>query len=399
MAACGLISMVSSLPGSLFSVARFVLLIAIVLLVYTWAVFPAALWILKRKFARPLAPAVGKTTPLVSIIIAVHNEEQRIRAKLENCLQLDYPRERLEVIVASDGSTDSTEGIVGAFTARYPHIGFLGVERGGKSNAQNAAAQKARGEILLFTDVDTMCGRNLLELLTRNFQDSDVGMVTATVHFVRADGAVSKGQGLYWRYELFLRAAESAIGVLATGSGQALAVRRSLFRAMPAFYGDDCVLPLDIRLQGYRVVQDNEAVVFDTMPNSVEGELRARARMTARNWTGTLSRLHILNLFRFPLTACALVSHKVLRWLTPIFLLAVLVCNALLLLRSQYVLLGILQALFYAAALVGWLRTRKARHAGLCGYPFSFCLANVGFFLGLVLAVRNEKITAYQQSR
>ncbi len=375
------------------------LLIAIVLLVYTWAVFPCVLWILKRKFARPIALTAGKAAPFVSIIVAVHNEEGRIQAKLENCLQLDYPRELSEIIVVSDGSTDSTEKIVGAYAARYPHIHFLDVERSGKSHAQNTAVREAGGEILLFTDVDTTCERNLLELLTRNFQDPAVGMVSATVHLLQPDGAVAKGQGLYWRYELFLRAAESAIGVLATGSGQALAVRRSLFRPMPSFYGDDCVLPLDVRLQGYRVVQDSEAIVFDTMPDSVEGELRARVRMTARNWTGTMSRIGILNPFRFPLTGCALVSHKFLRWLTPIFLLAVLVCNALLLLRSHYVFLGVLQAVFYMAALVGWSRTRKARHAGWFGYPFSFCLANLGFFLGLILAVRNERITAYQQSR
>jgi cellulose synthase/poly-beta-1,6-N-acetylglucosamine synthase-like glycosyltransferase len=373
-----------------------ILFLSISLLAYTWIVYPALLWMLKWKLKRPIRPVSLGGPPLVSVIVAAHDEEEHIGAKLEDCLRWTYPRQLMEIIVASDGSTDSTEKIVAAYGVRDPRIRLLCVERGGKSQAQNRAVREAKGEILFFTDVNTRTRPDLLELLVRNFQDPEVGMVTATVHFVQPDGAVSNGQGLYWRYELFLREAESALGVLATGSGQALALRRPLFREMPTFYGDDCVLPLDVRLQGYRVLQDAQALVFDAMPHSIEGELRARVRMTTRNWTGTLSRFRILNPFRFPLTSCALISHKLLRWLTPFFLLAVLFCNTLLLFRSQFLLLGILQAVFYTAALVGWLRTRKARRPGLFAYPFSFCLANLGFFLGLVMVVRNEKIAAYQ---
>ena len=388
-----------ALPSWAFSGARSLFFVAICLLVYTWVVFPALLWILKRRFARPLVPAASDGLPFVSIIIATHNDDERIAAKIENCLNLDYPPESFEIIIASDGSTDSTETIAAAYAARYPRIRLLRLERRGKSSAQNRAVRKAHGEILLFTDVDTTCQRNMLELVTRNFRDPEVGMVTATVHFLQPDGAVPEGQGLYWRYELFLRAAESAIGALATGSGQALAVRRSLIRPMSAIYGDDCIIPLDVRLQGYRVVQDAEVVVFDTMPHSVEGELRTRVRMTARNCTGTLSRVPILNPLRFPLTSWVLVSHKFLRWMTPLFLLAIFFCNALLLFRLHYFLLWMLQVVFYVAALIGWFQTRRAGEAGWFGYAFSFCLANLGFFLGLVKVVRNERVTAYQQSR
>jgi hypothetical protein len=154
-------------------------------------------------------------------------------------------------------------------------------------------------------------------------------------------------------------------------------------------------MPLDVRSQGYEVIQEREATVFDAMPHSIEGELRARIRMTTRNWTGTLSRPAVLNPLRFPLTALGLVSHKLLRWLTPFFLAVIFVCNTLPALHGQLVFLWWLQAVFYLSALVGWALARKQRPAWVFGYSFSFCLANVGFFLGMVKAFRNQKIVTY----
>jgi hypothetical protein len=222
-----------------------------------------------------------------------------------------------------------------------------------------------------------------------------VGLVTATVHLGDPQDSVEKGQGLYWHCELFLRAAESDLGILATGSGQALAVRRKLFRPLPTCYGDDCILPLDVRLQGFKVIQNREAIVFDVMPHTIDGELRTRIRMTARNWAGTLSRPAILNPLRFPMTAWALVSHKLLRWLTPFFLAIIFLSNALLALQGRAVVLWWLQVSFYLSASAGWELTRKQRPAWVFGYVFSFCLANVGFMLGMVKALRNQKLAAY----
>lgn len=385
-----------ALPSVLFFSAKTLLVVSVVLLIYAWVIYPALLWILSWIYARPILRVESWTRPFVSVIVAVHNEEECIAAKLEDCLRLEYPRELLEIFIASDGSTDSTEKIVGKYAERDARIRLLCMGRAGKSHAQNMAVSEARGDILFFTDANTRTRPDSLELLARNFQDPQVGMATATVHFVQPDGSVSNGQGMYWRYELFLRAKESALGILATGSGQALALRHSLFRPLPPFYGDDCVLPMDVRLQGYRVVQEPEATVFDTMPHTVEGELRARVRIVARNWTGTLSRLALLNPLRFPLTAVGLVSHKLLRWLTPFFLAVIFVLNTLLVLRHEQIWLWVAQVIFYASALVGWARTRKSQRAWFFAYPFSFCLANVGFLLGLLKAARNEKITAYQ---
>jgi hypothetical protein len=164
---------------------------------------------------------------------------------------------------------------------------------------------------------------------------------------------------------------------------------------MQGCYGDDCVLPLDVRLQGYRVIQEPRAIVFDAFPHSIDGELRARARMVARNWTGTLSRSAIFSPLRFPGTAWGLVSHKLLRWLTPLFLAVLLIASTLSLPRGRNVLLWLLQAGFYGSAWVGWLRTRSGQQTRIFGIPFAFCLANVGFVLGMMQVLRGQRMVSY----
>lgn len=366
-----------------------------VVIAYTWILYPLCVRLLAlfRLRGHPVAPT---TTPFVSIIVAVHNEQETIAAKLRNCLELRYPQDRLEIIVASDGSTDETEEIVRQHSSRDSRIRWITSDRRiGKSGVQNLAAAQAQGEVLFFTDARTRMTPGALRAMIDRLSDPAVGLVTATVFFGHPENAVEKGQGFYWRYELFLRAAESDLGILSTGSGQALLVRRKLFRPLPACYGDDCIMPMDVRLQGYRVVQDRGAVVFDTMPHSIEGELRTRIRMTARNWSGTLSRAALLNPLQFPLTAWGLVSHKLLRWLTPFFLLVLFLSNGLLALDGRAVILWWLQLAFYLSAFAGWELARKQRSASVFGYSFSFCLANVGFLLGMIKAFRNQKIVAY----
>ncbi|MGH9495049.1 MAG: glycosyltransferase [Candidatus Sulfotelmatobacter sp.] len=373
-----------------------VLCLSLGIVVYAWFVYPLLIFVLARIFSRRPAAAPVADDPKVSIIVAAHNEEHKIATKLRDCLELAYPSDRLEIIVASDGSTDRTEEIVRRFMATDPRILWMQTERRvGKSGVQNLAVESASGKLLFFTDANTATTSSVLAAMVGKLSDPKVGLVTGTALFGHPQDAVEKGQGFYWRYELFLRTAESDLGILATGSGQALLVRRELFRPLPACYGDDCIMPLDVRLLGHKVVQDRDAIVYDSMPHSIEGELRARIRMTARNWNGTLSRPAILNPFRFPVTALGLVSHKLLRWLTPFFLAAAFVANTVLAVQGSFVVLWWMQAAFYLSAFIGWLLTRKQRPAWVFGYSFTFCLANVGFLLGMVKAFRNQKIVAY----
>jgi len=380
-----------------------VLLVA--LLAYTWAGYLAVLLLLQRLFPNPVVRS--PIHPRVSIILAVHNEEKCIEEKLLDCLRLKYPSYGIEILVASDCSTDATEQIVEQFALRHPCSGGLQVEpapvvrllrcetRAGKSGAQNLAAEHAKGEILFFSDANTRMDPCSLEKMVENFGDPRVGLVTAAVQFLQPKGAVPEGQGMYWRYELLMRQAESDIGILTKASGQAIAMRRELFRPLTTCYGDDCVMPLGVRLRGYRVVLDRRAVVTDTMPHTPGAEMKARIRMTSRNWGGTFSQISIFNPFRFPVTSWGLASHKVLRWLSPFFLVALFVGSTISASRHEWVALWLAQVAFYVAAFLGGQSVRRGKGAGMFGYAFAFCLANVGFLFGFVKALRNQRIAAY----
>lgn len=372
------------------------LIVLLFALAYTWIGYPLVL----RALARATQVAVRREDyerPSFSIIVACYNEEECITAKLDDCLAQQYPRELVEIIVASDGSTDATEKIVHDFAARDPRIRLLrSAGRAGKSGVQNLAAAEARGDVLLFTDAETLTRPNLLEQIAEDFSDPKIGLVAPVVQFGRFDDPLSQGQGFYWRYELYLRQLESDLGILATASGAALAVRRSLYRPIPVEYGDDCIIPLDVRLDGYRVLQDPRAVVTDEMPHSINGELRVRIRMTARNWSGILCRRAILNPLRFPVTSWSLISHKLLRWMTPFFLVTLLLANGWMMFHGRLAALFVLQGSFYLAAFVGWRRSQKQECERVFGYPFAFCLANLGFLLGVLRCVRGERIVAYK---
>src|SRR5947209_5912733 len=379
-----------------YTLSKTVLSVAFLLLVYTWAGYPLILGLFRKFFSREIKRLPDQLCPTLSIIIAARNEEAKIAARLQDCTNLEWPPDRLEILVVSDNSTDRTDEIVKDFAVRDPRIHLLaGHGPLGKSAAQNLAVLNASGDMLFFTDADTRTRPDALKILMENFADPQVGLVTANVYLGEPGNAIAEGQGMYWRFELFLRKLESELGILATGSGQALLMRKELYRPIQVVYGDDCVLPLDVRLQGHRVVQDARVVVYDIMPNSIKGELRARIRMTARNWTGTLSRGAILNPFRFPLTSWSLISHKLLRWLTPFFLAVLLAANVALAWRGQWVVLCVLQILFYLGAWIGWWRARQGEPAWVFAYPFAFCLANIGFLLGMVKVMRRQKITSY----
>jgi len=365
------------------------------LLAYTWVAYPCILWILRFAVRRPTQCA--KTVPSITLILAVHDEEKRIAAKLEDCLALEYPQDLFEILVASDGSTDATERIVQEFAGQDSRVKLIrSPSRSGKSGVQNLAAEHARGEVLLFTDAETRTRPDLLRRIAENFADPRVGLVAPTVFFGKFGTVVSNGQGAYWRFELFLRQLESDTGILATASGSAFAIRRELFHPVARQYGDDCIIPLDIRLQNYYAVQDPRIIVYDDMPHTIDGELRARIRMTARNWSGILSRPAILNPLRFPGTAWGLVSHKFLRWMTPFFLAGMYLANCALALRGELVPLLALQTCFYLAAVVGWRRSGSRSCEPIFAYPFAFCLANLGFLLGLVKCARQQRIVAYR---
>jgi cellulose synthase/poly-beta-1,6-N-acetylglucosamine synthase-like glycosyltransferase len=371
------------------------------LVMYVWLGYPAILWTFTRLFRRRerALPLAGESIPSVTVIVAVHNEEAALAGKLENCLRLLYARDRLRIVVASDGSTDGTLHIANEFASRHPglHV-WAQRNRAGKTATQNVAVRLSDGEILLFSDVDTELDAHFLEQIVLPFADRKVGCVAGLLTWTNPHAsAVASGGDFYWRYEHLIWRMESRLGLLAWASGACLAVRRELFTPMEAQYGEDTVLPLDVVSLGYRVVFQPDAIASDKRIVGAGAELRARARMTLRSLTGTLSRKHLLNPLRFPQIAWAILSHKLLRWLVPYFLMLGFVSNVLLLGRAGvYPYTLAVQVIFYVSGTIGYFLDKHGIRVRFLSIIYAFCLMNLGVAVGVAQAILGRRILAYR---
>lgn len=368
-------------------------------------------WLLRAavrltKATREIAPAnQSEEFPRLSVLLTVHNEEAEITARLEDILGQDYPSDRLEIVVASDGSTDHTEALVQSFAAAHPDRAIVLVaarSQGGKSAAQNLALTSVTGEIVVLTDAATRFASDFLRLIAQPFRDANVGCVSGQVKFARNDGSISSGQERYWQSEMMLRDCESRLGILAVASGQAMAFRRALFRPLPPHIGDDCIIPLDVAAAGARVVHQPNAIAFDTNESRIRRELRARARMTARNWVGTWRHPVLLSPLHHPGYSLALWSHKLMRWLSPVFLLVMAMTSAWLSRQPFYGLCFASGVALSVVAAIGYGAERTGGKTGLfwriAGMALAFFVAQLGFLLGLWTVIRGRKIFAYRNT-
>jgi cellulose synthase/poly-beta-1,6-N-acetylglucosamine synthase-like glycosyltransferase len=252
-------------------------------LAWTHAGYPLTAAALARLRPRPVRK--GDVLPSVSVIVPAHNEEDVIRARVENLLALDYPADRLEILVASDASEDATDAIVKEIAGREPRVRLVRCPRGGKLATINRVFREGRGEVLAFTDANTRWERDALRALVRSFADPDVGYVTGRLHLREADG--TNREGVYWRYELWLRERESALGSITGGNGAIYAVRRRDFVAQP--YGQDAALPALMAQRGLRAVYEPEAVASEKPAHDLEDEFARKARMFRWSWHHVLA--------------------------------------------------------------------------------------------------------------
>ena len=369
------------------------------LILYVYIGYPFLLMILTRLGPAPSAPRT-RITPSISLIIAAYNEEAAIARKIDNSLALDYPRSKMQIIVASDGSTDRTNEIVEGCAGRGVQLVALKTNLG-KSTAQNQAVTEARGDILFFTDANVMLRSDALRKMMAYFVDEKVGCVVGKVTYLNeGETSVSRGEGVYWRYELFLRRKESELGNFAIGSGPIMAIRRSLFRPLDPDVGEDFVLPIQTAIQDGRVIYEPEAIseetLFQTTPITM---FRSKVRIISKDLRGLLLCRRILNPLRHPLYAWGLVSHKLLRWLIPYFLVALLALSMVLLDRPLYRLMFLLQMILYVTAGAGYVWQRYGRSPRILAIPFSFCLVNLTALVGVAQFAAGRKTGRWRPVR
>jgi cellulose synthase/poly-beta-1,6-N-acetylglucosamine synthase-like glycosyltransferase len=339
----------------------------------------------------------------VTVLLTVYNEEDQITERLKNILDSDYPQKSLNVVVASDGSTDTTDEKVKAFDS--PNVFLVRPSsRNGKTATQNYALKFTDGEIIIITDADTRFDSACIKNLVLPFSDNNVGGVGGHLLFgLDAGSPISQSQGAYWRQELRLRQCESLLGILAVASGPILAVRRKIFPTMVETVGEDCLIPLEVVSKGYTMKHQATALAYDRMDNGARQEFRTRARMTQRNWQGTWMYPDLLNPFKNFGVALALWNHKVLRWLSPFFLIAWIFSSFAVVIQSsmEYIIPIALAAsycglFFCILATLGFLFHLMGKNMLFGSSVWTFCLANLGFFVGVLKGSLGQKIKAYR---
>ena len=339
-------------------------------------------------------------TPTVSVIIAAYNEERDLAAKLENTLALDYPKEQLEIIVTSDCSSDRTDEIAHSFASRGVRV-HRQQERHGKTAAQNAAVEKARGEILVFSDATTHYQLDVLRLMMPAFADQTVGCVTGRVIYQDEKvSSVGAGTQSYWNYEFFLKRHESAICSLIGVCGCMYAVRKSAYVPL---YNDACsdfIIATTMVEQGLRAVYVPEAVCLEEPNRQARKELAARVRIISQTFADLWRNRGVLNPFTSGFYAIQLWSHKLMRYLVPVYLIAIFISTAFLAPRSTfYALLFVLQVCFYLAALVSSVLEKVGLNVRYLALPQYFVITNLASLIAFVKFLSGERYTRWEPSR
>ena len=365
---------------------------------YAYVGYPLLLIVLSR--LRPKPVKSGHWTPSVTVIIAAYNEERDLATKLENTLALDYPPSQLEIIVTSDCSSDRTDEIARSFADRGVRL-HRQEERHGKTAAQNAAVTKARGEIIVFSDATTHYRPEVLRLMIPAFADSSVGCVTGRVIYQDdKDSNVGSGTQSYWNYEFFLKKHESAVCSLIGVCGCMYAVRASAYIPLYNEACSDFIIATTMVEQGLRAVYVPEAVCTEEPNRQAKRELAARVRIISQTFSDLWRNRAVLNPFRSGFYAVQLWSHKLMRYLVPVFLIAIFFASAFLATRNAfYAAVFVMQVAFYLAALVSWMLERLGVTLGLLALPQYFVITNLASLIAFVKFLTGERYTRWEPSR
>lgn len=367
------------------------------LLTYVYVLYPALVTALAARYGRPVHR--GDALLTVTIIVTVYNEEKCIRAKLDNLAELNYPTELVEVIVASDGSSDSTESIAASYC--HLQVRVLRVEgRQGKTACQNAAATSANGEVLIFTDATTRLHADSVRRLVENFADATVGCVAGRLDYVAdIENLTGSGGRAYWDYEVRLRAGESLLGSLIGVSGCLYAVRRSAYRPIHPHLISDFVISMRMHERGLRTILAPDAVCFETTLDRGRKELAMRTRVAARSINALVVERRFLNPARYGRFAWQLWSHKILRYAAPLIWLIAIGANLALAHKTLYLVLLLAQLALIAAGAMGFLLQQRGHSLGLLARPYYFLLTQVASLIAAMRYLQGERMVTWTPIR
>ena len=337
--------------------------------------------------------STGDYLPRVAVLVSAYNEETVIESKVKNALATEYPPDKIEFLFGLDAPTDCTADLLGPFHGGPVRV-FQFDTRRGKLGVLADLAQRTSAEILVLTDANTMLDRHCVRNLARHFADPEVGAVSGEEVRLVATGTDPGAESLYWRYESALKILESRLNCSLGGNGSALAVRRTLFRPKKQSIVEDFQIPMEIRFQGYRVVYDPEAVAVEEIAPTFTAQFSRRVRIGAGNYQTLFGHPEYLNPTKGLLSFCFF-SHRVLRWLVPIFLVLSLLCNMILVAQPVFAALLAAQSVFYGTAVLGFWRKQIRKPVPILGAPLHFCCMNLALFLGLLRYLRGSQTAVW----
>jgi cellulose synthase/poly-beta-1,6-N-acetylglucosamine synthase-like glycosyltransferase len=367
-------------------------------LVYTYLGYPLLVWLVS--LIRPQGVKRAEIEPTVTVIITAYNEEKDIFRKLENTLQIEYPAEKLEILVASDGSTDRTDEIVKTFAEKGVKL-FRQEGRVGKTFTQNKAVEQATGEIILFSDATSMYQPNVLREILPGFADPTVGCVAGKLIYVdNQDTTIGQGAKSYWNYETFLKKAESQACSLIGASGCLYAVRREAYQPMYPEACSDFLIATVLYQQGLRTIYEPKAICTEETNNQSGKEMQMRVRVISQTLTDLWRNRQMLNPVRSGFFAVELISHKIFRYAVPLFLLGIFAANSFLAFHSAvFELIFLFQIGFYLMALLAWFFERKGIRLGVLAIPLYFVLANLASLIAFHKFLRGERFATWEPIR
>lgn len=366
---------------------------SILIILYVYIGYPLLIYVLSLCYKKPLG---GKYIyPTVSLLIAAYNEEKNIENKIQSVLSLDYPEQRLEMLIGSDGSTDKTDEIVSKYINDRVKL-FRQQQRQGKPTMLNLLAPHAKGEILVFTDARQRLDKNVLKELVKHFGDDKVGSVSAALFYESENHAnkTSAGIGLYWNYEKFIRKSESRMGSMLGATGALYAIRRELFPALPKnLILDDMYIPIKIVEKNYRAIFDSKAKVYDRVFKNPKDEFLRRVRTLAGNYQLFFYLGHLFNPLMGKIS-WQFFSHKFLRLIVPFLLVVIFITNMLILKSFLYNFILTLQVIFYTLAFLGLIFKHKNR---ILDIPYMFCVMNSAAVIGLYKLLINKQNVLWEK--
>jgi len=380
-------------------VSRTVFFVASGLVGYTYVLFPGL--VLLRARLRPRPHLSAPITPPVSVIVAARNEARSIPAKLDNLVNLDYPQDRLQVVVAADGCDDDTASA--ARSRGDGRIRVVSLPRVGKARALNAAVGVATGEILVFSDANSLYARDALRALVAPFADSDVGAVAGDQRYLadHAEAAIATGERLYWDLDRAIKRAESRGGNAVSATGAIYAVRRELFSQVPPGVTDDFATSTAVIARGKRLVFAPEAIAFEPVARSGRDEFARKVRVMTRGLNAVVARHELLDPRRYGFYALQLLSHKVLRRLMALPLAALALSAAVEARRSRaFRALAAAQGILYGVGTTGlFLRRSGGWRSRVVALPAYFCLVNGASLAALWNVLRRREIDRWEPRR